>query len=266
MKRKSTRTYSDKKMSTVQSNELQEAMSELSDQDYRFELIDFKFGDGAKIGTYGMIKGATTYIIGVMKKASVFEKVPATEFGYRFEKVILKATELGLDTCWMVASFNSKDIERLIELKSDEEVVMVSPVGFENGKRSIADRITRAIAKSSSRRAWGELFFQGSFNKALTESAAGLYRDAFEAVRIGPSAGNKQPWKIVLTDDTVDFYREDNSYTGNKKLRMDVNYNDIGIAMAHFKLVLMEQGIEGEWVVKSELKSDQYEYMVSYKI
>lgn len=42
----------------------------------------------------------------------------------------------------MAATFNSDDIERLVELEDDEQVVMVSPVGYAGDKR-ITEKMVR---------------------------------------------------------------------------------------------------------------------------
>src|SRR5665647_3840317 len=52
-------------------------------------------GSVEKLGTYGMISGASYFIVGIVDK----DEKNALEFGYLFEKIILFATGLGLQTC-----------------------------------------------------------------------------------------------------------------------------------------------------------------------
>ncbi|MFA9424202.1 MAG: nitroreductase family protein, partial [Sedimentibacter sp.] len=54
-------------------------------------------GSSEKIGTYGVISGANSFVVGIIHK----DERDAVEFGYLFEKIILFATDLGLQTCWL---------------------------------------------------------------------------------------------------------------------------------------------------------------------
>lgn len=51
------------------------------------------------------------------------------------------------------------------------------------------------------------LSFRNTFQEPLLPKSAGRFRDALEMVRLAPSAGNKQPWRIVICDgaDTAFF-------------------------------------------------------------
>ncbi|KKL04715.1 hypothetical protein LCGC14_2613280, partial [marine sediment metagenome] len=53
-----------------------------------------------------------------MDSASVQEEV-----GYTGEGVILEATALGLNTCWVGGFFKSKSVASLVEIKSNERVL-----------------------------------------------------------------------------------------------------------------------------------------------
>lgn len=54
---------------------------------YRFYLVDFAFNEGAKkIGTYGMIKGAKAYLVGIMKSSKGSDVHASFDFGCDFEK------------------------------------------------------------------------------------------------------------------------------------------------------------------------------------
>jgi len=64
----------------------------------RFNLIESDLArkeSNAKLGTYGVIRGASTYVVAVVEKADR----DLEDFGYSLEKVILYATSLGLGTC-----------------------------------------------------------------------------------------------------------------------------------------------------------------------
>jgi len=245
-KRKSVRTYTGEALNEVNKNELAAFMNELSGEEHRFELIDFSFKEGSKIGTYGMIKGANAYIVGIMPKREGCNLHASFRFGYDFEQIVLKATELGFGTCWMAATFNNGDVSRLVDLDSEEQVVMVSPIGYA-GKKRTAEKLTRFFAKADNRKPWSELFFNQDETMPLSQADVNGYGEAFEMVRIAPSAANLQPWRIIKRNDKFEFYAATTSYASKPDQKIDMTYNDMGIALAHFELTAKELGLVGEW-------------------
>ena len=96
--------------------------------------------------------------------------------------------------------------------------------------------------------------------------------DAFEWVRLGPSAGNKQPWRILYLKDQkrMDFFLDRKKLTQNKGY-WRIQYLDIGIAMAHFELGCKAKGLSGQWKILN-LKDLRYsipanfEYCVTWQL
>ena len=70
--------------------------------------VRFKIIDGGstpeKLGTYGFIRGAQTFVAGCVKKG----EHDIEGFGYVFEKAVLYAEELGLGTCWLGGTYKKK--------------------------------------------------------------------------------------------------------------------------------------------------------------
>jgi nitroreductase len=198
--------------------------------------------EGVK-GTYGVIRGADTFIAG-----AVNENPRAMEdFGYQFEKTILFATSLGLGTCWLGGTFNRTKFSDGIGLAAGELIPAVTPVGYTAEKRTIIDKGFRLFAGSKNRLPFRELFFMKSFDSPLTESSAGRLAVPLEMVRLGPSASNKQPWRFVVDGDIAHlFLQRTKGYGG--ALPVDIQKIDIGIAMVHFELSAKEAGIDGRWI------------------
>ncbi|MCD8501479.1 MAG: hypothetical protein LRY71_07120 [Bacillaceae bacterium] len=63
------------------------------------------------------------------------------------------------------------------------------------------DKTLRYVTKADNKKAWEELFFNENFNQSLSKVDAGQLATPIEMVRLGPSASNKQPWRIVLSND-----------------------------------------------------------------
>ena len=60
-------------------------------------------------------------------------------------------------------------------------------------------------------------------------------------VRWAPSAVNKQPWRIIVTEHGFHFYeKRDKGYVSDKT--GDLQKIDVGIALCHFMMGLEEQG------------------------
>jgi hypothetical protein len=171
------------------------------------------------------------------------------DFGYVFEYIILKATELGLQTCWLGGTFKRANFgSRLVT--SDQEIIpAVSPVGYARRRRSLLDRTFRTFAGSKKRKPWRELFFDSSFANPLSPNKIGSWAQLLEMVRLAPSASNKQPWRIVLDRDgqTLHLYLSRTSGYG-RLFSVDLQRIDMGIAMCHLALSAHELGIQGELI------------------
>jgi len=209
----------------------------------RFEIITSPDKKEGIKGTYGVVRGAVTFIAG-----AVNDNPRAMEdFGYQFEKIILFATSLNLGTCWLGGSFKRTVFAEKIALEEGEIIPAVSPVGYTAGRRTIIDNAFRFMAGSKKRKTFSELFFMKSFDAPLTEAAAGKYAIPLERVRLGPAASSKQPWRMIIDGDEVHLVlQRTENYA--KVLPIDIQKIDMGIAMCHFELSAKESGIDGRWI------------------
>jgi len=230
----------------------------------RFELVDLgeKEHDEIKtLDTYGFTKGAKTFIVGAVSKGNFAME----DFGYCMEKNILVATYLGLGTCWLGGTFNRSASASRINKRENEVVPAITPVGYPRDKKSIMDSIIRFFVKSSSRKGWEELFFDGDISSCLTRTAAGEYELPLDCVRIGPSASNKQPWRIIKEKDkeVCHFYL---SRTPGYEEKYPVGLQDIdmGIAMCHFEVAIRELNQKGHWKILQVPQQRVLEYIVSW--
>lgn len=232
----------------------------------RFELIDLSAKEREEIktlGTYGFIKGATMFIVGAVAKG----KWAMEDYGYCMEKNILAATHLGLGTCWLGGTFNRSASASKINKRDDEVVPAITPVGYPQDRKSMIDTAVRFLAKSNTRKAWEELFFLGDPKSILPRNIAGDYALPLECVRIGPSASNRQPWRIVKETDREIFHFYLSRTLGYAEKFLDVSLQDIdmGIAMCHFEVALQEMNLQGSWQnVQPAPPPRGLEYIVSW--
>jgi hypothetical protein len=266
-KRKSWRTYSDKPVEHDKKEQILKFISTLDKPPFSseasFQMVDLDLNITGKVtGTYGVIKGAKTFIVSFVKKSPG----DMEDVGYLFEHIILFATAIGLDTCWMGASFSRSLFSEIISLQHDEVIPVVSPVGYKADRRSLTDTLFHLTAGSKNRKSWSALFFNRTFNLPLNPKDAGIFEMPFEMVRLAPSAVNKQPWRLILDEHAVHFFlKRTPGY--EKTFTMDLQRIDMGIAMCHFELAAMDAGIQGSWKFQkpdTSLMSNDIEYVVSW--
>jgi len=198
-----------------------------------------------KLGTYGVIRGAKSFLVGLMPEGPrCFE-----DLGYAFEWAILTATDLGLQTCWLGGTLQREAFARAAGASAAESVPVVSPVGIAAEKRSLVDHTFRFLAGSKDRKPWQELFFARDFQTPLPRSEDSPFARALEMVRLAPSASNKQPWRVLRDperEELFHFYLA-RSPGYRKLMQADLQRIDLGIALGHFALACQEQGIAGTW-------------------
>ncbi len=200
-----------------------------------WKLLDAK-EDGLKCP---VITGTDTFIAGKMRVVPHAEEA----FGYAFERIVLYAESLGLGTTWIAGTMDRNAFEKAMDLEEGEVMPCVSPLGYPAKKMSLREILMRKGVRADSRIDFGKLFFDGDFGKPLTEEKAGALKDAFEAVRLAPSAVNKQPWRAVLCENKVHFYEYPTpGYVTESG--WDLQKIDMGIALCHFVLGARGCGIE----------------------
>lgn len=271
--RKSIRAYETKKLSGTDLNKIMKYLSNEENligpfgNKERIELVQVSNNvseKGIKLGTYGFIKNPQIYLIGICENT----KYSLLEFAFVFHQLVLYLTELGLGTCWMGGTFSRNSFEREIELAEGEFIPCITPSGYPLEKQRVFDKALRYVVKADNKKAWDQLFYDSSFSTPLKKEHAGVYAVPIEMVRLGPSASNKQPWRIVLSEDrkACHFYIE---HTPNYSSRLgyDMQILDIGIAMAQFELVCRELNILGSWQIQEpslSLPNEETEYLVSW--
>jgi nitroreductase len=254
----SVRTYSGEPIDEGALRDLTEAAAGMRTGPFgahlRFGVVAATPKDGAalkRLGTYGTIRGAAAFIIGAVKPGGLYLE----DYGYAMERLVLRATELGLGTCWIGGFFNRGSFSRRIGAGRGERVPAVTSVGRIIDLDAARDGIMRRSVGGSRRKGWEELFHDGRFGVALPRESAGAFATALEMARLSPSASNRQPARIMRSGSSWHFYlrrtpgylpRFARTLTGIE----DLQRVDVGISMCHFELTLREQGIAGRWVVR----------------
>jgi nitroreductase len=233
----------------------------------RFGLLDNETVRAENLfsaGSYGMIKGARFYLAVLVPRS---EPRRWEDAGFAMEAAVLRATDLGLGSCWIGGVFDRKRFGRALGIGPGEQLPAVVALGLPAERRTLRDRLVRWSAGGDRRKPGCELFFAGGWGTALASEDAGAWVEPLECLRLAPSASNKQPWRLVRRENAFHFFlSRDKAYSAMMPLA-DLQRIDMGIAMCHFELAALEQGLAGKWSLadpRIPATPPNYEYIASY--
>ena len=236
MGRKSVRSFDGTPVSTENLEKIEQYIRDIENPfgvPVRFVLLDAeKNGLSSPV-----LNGETLYAAGIVSKAPHAEEA----FGFSFEKLVLYAWSLGIGTTWIGGTMKREVFERAAGLKEGEMMPCVSPLGYPAKKRGFRETMMRKAVGADNRMPAEKIFFEGDWGTGLSPEKQAEIADLIEMVRWAPSAVNKQPWRIIVSDHGYHFYeKRDKGYTGEKT--GDLQKIDVGIALCHFVTGLEEQG------------------------
>lgn len=207
--RHSVRSYIDRKIEDEVLNQLQQIIKQCNKESgLNIQLCLNEPGAfSGMMARIGRFKNVKNYIALVGKKSddSLDEKC-----GYYAEKIVLKAQQLGLNTCWVGMTYSKRKSKKAIMLNSDEELLMVIAIGY--GEINGVSHEVKPIEKLS--------------NIEKFESVPEWFLNGMKAVQLAPSAMNQQKFKFELDGDIIHTKSGSGSYT---KI-------DLGIAKYHFEI------------------------------
>lgn len=151
---------------------------------------------------YGKFSGVRNYIALIGKKDSgLYERV-----GYFGERLVLRAQQLGLNTCWVALTFSKKSLKPLI--KKGEKLVCVIAVGY--GKNQGVQHKSKDMSKLyNSDETLPEWFMRG-----------------MRAAMLAPTATNQQKFMFSFKNGIVSARATGGFYS---KV-------DLGIVKYHFEI------------------------------
>lgn len=203
MARHSVRQYTNQKIEVEKRKELDELCSRInSEAGMNIQMIyDEPKCFDSMMAHYGKFSGVSNYIAIVGPKGKELDE----KAGYYGERLVLKAQELGLNTCW-VAMTHGKS-KAIIE-KGEKQIILIS-LGY--GKtQGVAHKSkdVEAIAK-------------------LRDDSPKWFQDGVRAAMLAPTATNQQKFMIVQEGEKARITASRGMFT---KL-------DLGIVKYHFETV-----------------------------
>ena len=202
--------------------------------------------------------------------AAKLQRGPHAEeaLGYAFEKLVLYAWSLGIGTVWLGGTLNRDAFQKAMDLGPGEFMPCASPLGYPAKKPSLRESLMRKCVGADTRLPFGELFFDGDFGRPMSPEAAGALARPLEAVRLAPSAVNKQPWRAAVLDGAVHFYLKRTKGLAGDASTGDLQKIDLGIALCHFALMAEEEGLKPSLFLDDPSTGTEtdMEYIASYRV
>jgi len=156
-KRRSVRSFKDRKVSRSKIEELLESVrmapSASNRQDWEFLVVDDhvtreKLYSAAKRQEF--VREAPVVIAGVAtdpKKEMTCEVRPGTvDLSIALDHLTLRAAEEGLGTCW-IGAFDQKKTKEILKLPKEHKVIALMPLGYPTHKLEIGKKQRKPLEK-----------------------------------------------------------------------------------------------------------------------
>ena len=175
--------------------------------------------------------------------------------GYIMEDLILKLTDMGLDSCWMTFT-DSEYVKTALEIDSPLEVAAIAAFGYgvKTTKRLRLNVLSMSKVDVAAQRQYfapkkgvSDLVFLNDWgSRQGVEEFIGFYDDmlweAFYAASLSPSYLNRQPYGFVLRDGRVYLVQVPDEHTDEIDGRLG-----LGIVLLHFSAVAEQWAGKVTW-------------------
>lgn len=202
--RHSVRSYKDEPIDGEIKNELISFIEQCNQESglHMQLVLDEPKGFDCLMAHYGRFSGVKNYIALIGKKGAGLEEA----CGYYGEKVVLRAQQLGLNTCWVALTY--KKVNEAFEIGPDEKLCLVISIGY--GTTQGAARRSKPKEKVM----------------AVKGTVPAWFDRGIEAALLAPTAMNQQKFLFSLSGNRVSAKAGMGFYS---KV-------DLGIAKYHFEI------------------------------
>ena len=178
--RHSVRSYLDKKIEKDKVDELNKLIDDINKkEDLNIQLILYDREVFDKfILQYGRLKNCNNYIALIGKKDSLLEE----KVGYFGEQIVLKAGELGLNTCWVAGTYKKSAVKA--KINSNEKLVCIIALGY---------RETNGVVRRS----------KSIEDVTDSEQYPDWFKKGIEFALLAPTAINQQKFKFEYVDENI---------------------------------------------------------------
>ena len=203
-KRHSVRQYIEKPLGAEEALALSEEIKLCNEEDgLHIQLVkDEPKAFSGFMAHYGKFSGVTNYIALVGPKGPVLDE----KCGYYGERLVLKAQELGLNTCWVAMTYSK--IPGAFKVEKGEALTVVIALGY--GKTEGVPHKSKAPEEVSN----------------VSANSPEWFKNGVRAALLAPTAVNQQKFYFTLENGKVTAKAKTAFYS---KV-------DLGIAKYHFEL------------------------------
>ena len=211
--RHSVRQYLDKPIPEDIRKQLDEYTAQLNEQgNLNMQIIyDEPECFNSRLAHYGRFENCSNYIAIIGKKEADLDE----RAGYYGELLVLKAQELGLNTCWVALTHGKS---QAIINEGETEVIIIS-LGY--GKTQGHPHKGKSPSDVSN----------------ITSSSPEWFKKGVEAALLAPTAVNQQKFKFTLNGNTV---------SAKHGLMGSCLKIDLGIVKCHFELAAGKENFQWE--------------------
>lgn len=202
--RHSVRSYTDQKIEGEVLRELRETVDGCNQKGgLSIQLcLNEPEAFSGRMARYGSFRNVKNYIALVGKKSPELDE----KCGYYGQQVVLKAQQLGLNTCWVAMTYSKG--KSTATVKPGEKLLMVISLGY--GESAGVSHPVKPIEQLC------------TVNGAMPD----WFREGMQAAQLAPTAMNQQKFHFTLANDAVTATAGSGFYT---KV-------DLGIAKCHFEI------------------------------
>jgi len=256
--RKSVRAFTDKRVPNSQLVELETFYYQNVKRlipDIKTELLFFNdYSKEALEGAAGynsFLVGAPQYLVLLSEK----HELAHLNAGYIMQDLLLKATDMGLDSCWLTFT-DSDAVKEAIGIVTDLQVVALAAFGYgvKTTKRLRLNIRSMSNIDISAKRRYAEpkrsiydmAFLNEWGNTHKLDDHIGFFDnvlwEALHAASLSPSYLNRQAYGFLLKDSHVHLVRRPDDYTTELDGQLS-----LGIALLHFSAVASEWTGRVQW-------------------
>lgn len=179
--RHSVRQYVDKEIDASVLAELEAEINECNKESgLNIQLVknEPKAFDGF-MAHYGKFSGVKNYVALVGKKGGKLDEL----CGYYGERIVLKAQQLGLNSCWVAMTY--KKVPDAFTVKKGEKLTVVISIGY--GKTQGVAHKVKTVKQVSN----------------VNENTPDWFKKGVEAALLAPTAMNQQKFKFIYSNGKV---------------------------------------------------------------
>ncbi len=246
--RKSVRAFTDREISHSQletiadyyRKSVRRLVPELKTELYIFGTNTRAALEGAA-GYNQFLVGAPQYLVLMSEKAELAH----LNAGFIMEDLILKLTDMGLDSCWVTFT-NSEEIKDALGIDSELDVAAIAAFGYgqKTTKRLRLNILSMSNVDISAKRQYVEpkrsvydmAYLNRWGNSHKLEDYIGFFDDvlweSLYAASLSPSYLNRQAYGFVIHDDGISLIQRPDAYTTEIDGQLS-----LGIVLHHFTSV-----------------------------